>query len=158
MAANEPFFGFLKEYADFLDTVVSEEKEKLEALLSFELKRIEQSISAGQAIAMQMDGYEKKRLALQRQAGLEGKTFRQIMEAADGESAAKLRNLFERIEHALLDIKFYSAKSMGLVKMGLQTTNQAVSSSGKSEPHGYTAFRTQTACAHNSADSFETKI
>ncbi|MEM1485295.1 hypothetical protein V6615_10510 [Oscillospiraceae bacterium PP1C4] len=157
MNAQEHFFEFMETYTEFFESMVSVEKEKLEALLSFQLKKIEQAISAGQANAMKLENYEKKRMELQVQAGFAEATFQEIIDSIDGELKKVLENLLRRMNNAVQEIKFYNGKSMGLAKINLQSINDAVPSSARSEAQGYTSLKTQ-ADAYKNTVSFETKI
>ena len=56
---SQELFCFLEEYAQLLESMVDSEKEKLECLLSNELKRIEQSVSNQQTVSMQIENFEK---------------------------------------------------------------------------------------------------
>lgn len=152
----EVFCTFMEEYTGFFEHMAEQEKEKLEALLSYQLKRIEQAISLQQARAMQLDNYEKKRLELQTAAGFDGKTFREIIAATDGTLRARLEKLFERTDAAVQLVQFYNQKSMESVKLDLQKINGDALSDDRSEARSYTAQKTQT--AGYSQSSFEAKI
>lgn len=158
MEEYSEFYGFMEEYAGFFEGLVQQEQEKLEALLSNELKDIEQSISAQQAATMRMEKYEKRRMELQNAAGFEELTFRQIIEKAQADQKAPLEALFTRVTQAVDQIKFYNEKSMELVRTNLQLLNDAVSPEKRQEAQSYQASGTQKESWGRGVSLFETKI
>lgn len=117
----EELIGFLQGYADFFEDIVKVEKDKLSALFSYELKRMEKSMAEQQAVEKQLQNMEKKREEMQEHAQVGGKTFREIAEIATGQEKEKLRELFERIQQAMDEIKLYNGKSLEFVRSNLKT-------------------------------------
>ncbi len=109
---QQDFVGFMEEYTDFLERMVADENEKLAALSSRELKRIEHSITVSQANAKQLDNYEAKRIALQSGAGFDGMSFRELLDAVPEEQRGPLKWLFARFERSVSEIRFRNDKSM----------------------------------------------
>jgi len=130
------FYMFLQEYADFLEEMIEAEKEKLAALVSNELVRIEHSITVQQATAMQFENMEKKRLKLQRNAGFENMTFSEIIEAAREEDQQMLSLVFRRIQQALDQIKYLNSKSMDVVKTHINLS-KITTESQVNQAYGY---------------------
>ena len=112
MDYREEFFAFLDQYADFLARMAKDEEEKLRALMSNLLPRIEHAISVAQANAKQVENFELKRTRLQEQAGFGGMTFTEIIEAAPEEEQQSLDAVFRRIQSCVDEIKFHNSKSM----------------------------------------------
>lgn len=110
------FVAFMEGYTSFLQRMCEDEKKKLEALSSNELTRIEQSISVSQANAKQLENYEVKRVLLQKQAGFDGLSFRQLIAAAPEEEQSNLWKLFTGFEGKVAEIRFYNDKSMAVAR------------------------------------------
>lgn len=117
--ANEAFLQFMAEYTAFLAQMRTDESEKMAALVSRDLKRIEQSIARSQANAKQLENFEKKREVVQAQAGYEGLTFRQLIDVAPLENQEKLWELFAKFEGSVAEIKFYNDKAMAVARDGM---------------------------------------
>lgn len=113
--------SFLHDYTAFFEHVVEEEKDKLDSLLSYDLKRIEHSIAEQQAVEMKLATMEKKREQLQKEAGVEGKTFREIQALALEEDKKVLGELLGRMQEAITNIKYYNGKSLEFAKANLNT-------------------------------------
>ncbi len=117
--AQSEYVGFLHTYMDFLDKMLQDEGEKLKAIQSRELPRIERSIAVSQANAKQLDNYEQRRMELQTDAGFGGMTFRQLIEKAPADEKGALQTLYARFEQAVQEIKFNNDKSMAVARDNL---------------------------------------
>lgn len=113
---KQKLYSFLEEYAVFFEEVAASEQEKLQSLLSSELKAIEHSIAVQQANAKRMDNFEAKRAELQKQAQLDGCTFLELIERAPEEYRAQLQVIYDRVNRAVSDIKYLNGKSMKVVE------------------------------------------
>lgn len=115
----QELIDFFEEYAEFLTQMSGDENEKLEALLSGELPRIEHAISMAQANAKKLENLEVRRQTLQRRAGCDGMTFSQIISQSTPEDEPMLQSLFERIQSCVEEIKFRNGKSMGVARANM---------------------------------------
>ncbi|MEG0018875.1 MAG: flagellar export chaperone FlgN [Hydrogenoanaerobacterium sp.] len=115
--------GFFEEYADFTSHMASSETEKVRALISNELPRIEHAISVAQANAMKLENMEQQRIKLQERAGCGGKTFSEIIENAPDEEKERLRVLFLRIQGSVEDIKQRNEKSVDIASANMRRLN-----------------------------------
>lgn len=113
------FTSFMREYADFLDAMRRDEQERFDALRRKDLPRIESSIARSQANTMQLNNYETRRLAEQEKAGLAGLPFREMLEKLPEEQRPEFRQLLERFELAVSDIRFFNDKSMAVARDGM---------------------------------------
>lgn len=152
---------FYEEYAAFLAQVLRDEEEKLQALLSNSLPRIEHAISAAQANAKQMENLELRREMLQERAGCGGKTFREILELVPQEEQAAFQSLFERIQKAVELIKFHNEKSMSVARANVKAVNPEALMPGEQKnaamENPYMRARRQAQPEH-STSLLETKI
>lgn len=116
----QELIDFFEEYAEFLTQMAGSENEKLEALLSNELPRIEHAISMTQANAKQLENFEVRRQARQRRIGCEEMTFSQIIDVAPKEERLLLQSLFNKIQDCVEEIKFRNGKSMGVARANMR--------------------------------------
>ena len=114
---------FYEEYAAFLAQVLRDEEEKLQALMSSSLPRIEHSISAAQANTKQMENMELRREMLQERAGFAKLSFREILERIPETEQSAFQALFERIRSYVEQIKFHNEKSMGMARANVKAVN-----------------------------------
>lgn len=113
---QQEFLTFVEEYTQFLEHMTDDESEKLSALNSRDIGRIERSIATSQANAKQLENYEIKRISLQAKAGYDGLTFTQLVERADPLEQGWLRQLFSRFERSVTEIRFRNDKSMAVAR------------------------------------------
>lgn len=154
---EEELFQFLEQYADFLGQMAINEEEKLQALISNSLPRIERAISNAQADAKQMENYELKRQRLQEQAGYGGMTFSEMIDYAPEEEAQSLEALLWRIEDYVGTIKFHNSKSMKVARTNMLDLNPGAELPGAAAVNGvYQKVKDRTKA--NNASILETKI
>lgn len=151
------FCCFLEEYAQFLESMVESEKIKLESLLTNELKRIEQSVSSQQAVSMQIENFETRRQQLQKQAGFEDATLREIINQANPADQQTLRPIFDRMQRAAEEVKFLNEKSMKVVKTNLQLLRSLTPPNIQGNNRGYLQDGEKPDWGKN-VSLFETKI
>lgn len=119
----EEMLCFFEEYAEFFAHMAASEVEKLQALISNELPRIEHAISVAQANAMQMESMEQRRQKMQERANVGGMTFSQIIEQAPNEQRGRLQALFARIQESVDGIKQCNGKSMDIANANMRKMN-----------------------------------
>ena len=113
---QKEFISFMAEYTGFLAQMCADEKEKMAALGGRVLSDIEHSIAKSQANAKQLAIFEGKRVALQKAAGYDGMSFRQLIEAAPQAQRGDLVRQLAAFEQLVLDIRFYNDKSMAIAR------------------------------------------
>ena len=111
-AQSVELFIFFEKYASALHTMTRDEKEKLNALLSNSLPRIEHAISTAQANTKLIENLESKRIALQESLGCAQMTFSQLIEEIPDTRKLALSSLFRQIQSYVDEIKFTNEKAM----------------------------------------------
>lgn len=114
--AHDEFVAFMIEYTTFMGRMRADENEKLAALSSRDLSRIEHSITVSQANAKQLENYEIRRVALQAAAGYENLSFRELIAVAPEEEQDGLWQLFAKFENHVSEIRFFNDKSMAVAR------------------------------------------
>lgn len=116
-------FEFLNEYDEFLHRMIADEEEKLRALLSSSLQRIEHALSIAQANAKQLQNMEARREMLQQKAGFAGMSFSEILAVIPEEQSEEGRELFERFDRDVKEIKYRNEKSMDFARGNIREIN-----------------------------------
>lgn len=122
----ERYIRFMSGYAGYFEGLAEEEKDKLDALLSHDLQRMERSIAQQQAVEKKMEQLEELRESLQRAAGFEEMTGQQIIALLNGEERTELERAYKRLADAVSSVKFYNQKSMDVCKQNLQLIGSEV--------------------------------
>ncbi len=116
-------FTFFEKYASALNTMARDEKEKLNALLSNSLQRIEHAISTAQANTKLIETLESRRIALQESLGYGQMTFSQLIEEIPETHKLSLSSLFRQIQSYVDEIKFTNDKSMVVAHTNITRLN-----------------------------------
>lgn len=113
--------SFLREYENFFAEFKAEEEKKLQSLTTWNLEEIDKCNALQQAYQMKMESLEEKRQNLQKELGLEGYTFSQVINAAPEEYKSELQSIFLNTESAIKEIKYLNQKSMDVVHTNIKT-------------------------------------
>ncbi|WMJ82888.1 hypothetical protein ACS3UN_01400 [Oscillospiraceae bacterium LTW-04] len=116
-------FAFFEKYTSALNTMARDEKEKLNALLSNSLPRIEHAISTAQANTKLIENLESKRIALQESLGCSQLTFSQLIEEIPETHKLSLSSLFRQIQSSVDEIRFTNDKSMVVAHTNITRLN-----------------------------------
>ena len=158
---QKTYYSFIEEYTYFLEHMLSDEHDKLSALQSRELPKIEHSIAVSQANAKQLANYELKRASLQAKAGFEGFSFRKIIAASPDDMQNQLWDLFTRFEHSVSDIRFHNDKSMAVARdnmLALDPTAVLPGAGNKKTAQSQNPYRQMQGRQEDQSNILETKI
>lgn len=120
MDGYDEFYDFMEQYTDFYYSVSENEKDKTDALASYNLEKINTILSDYQVFIMKVEQFEQKRNELQKKLGLEGKTFRAIVESENGECREELEDLFYSFRDAVMKTREYNRKSLEIVRENMR--------------------------------------
>lgn len=151
MKNSGAFCAFMQQYVEFLEQAAAGEDEKYTSLLSYDAKRMDHAIASQQAVNMRLARMEAQREEEQRDAGVEGLTFAEILNEVQGEERELLTALFVRFRKAVDDIKYFNAKSIAFAREGLRITHanergsNAYEASGRKSqtPYGTSMFEAE---------------
>ena len=115
----DEFYDFMEQYIDFYNDVCNNEKNKMDALESDNLKLINEVLSDYQVFVTRAELYEKRRKELFKKIGLDGKTFREIVDMETGVQREELENLFLDFRDAVSTAREYNSRSLEIVKKNL---------------------------------------
>lgn len=116
---KKALYDFLNEYTVFWQEVLKEEKEKLKNISSGNIELVEKSINDQQAIIMQINNMENKRIELQNSLGLKDKTFKEIVDDSQEEFKQMLLDNMEKFNDTMSEIKYYNDKCKDIAKSHL---------------------------------------
>lgn len=122
MNSYDEFYDFMQQYTDFYNEVSDNEKQKMDALSSEDLPLINKVLSEYQIYVTKAEVYEKKRTELFKKLGIEGKTFRDIVDTETGERHDELEDLFYDFREAVMSAREYNRRSLEIVKKNLRET------------------------------------
>lgn len=152
---TEHFQKFMESYAAFLEELAGAEGEKYAAMVSYDARRVDKVVTTQQAANRQLEQLEKQREEEQAAAGFAGMTFHEILAAVPAEEREGLQAVLTRFEKALLQVKYFNARSTSFAKEGLQMLGLA----GQKPVAPYTADgKNHTEGSIPSASLFETQI
>lgn len=134
MERYNEFAEFMLEYTELFEDISYKEEEKFHAMLSDDLSRIEQSLNEHQTSIKLIEQYENRREALQKEMGLEGKTFREIINMCKGEEKAELSEIYSRFELAIHNTNHFNKSAMKVADMNIKLSG---GSEGVSDPRCY---------------------
>ena len=108
------FTKVIEEFITLFDHLISIEQEKLDAAVKNRVTFVEDCMHKEQAAVLQLRGLEQKRETEQKRLGMEGFTFRRILEEAPSETAASLKTLFDQLSERVTSLRSvsYSAKNI----------------------------------------------
>lgn len=155
-------FVFFEKYASALHGMARDEKEKLSALLSNSLPRIEHAISTAQANTKLIENYENRRITLQASLGCPDMTFSQLIEEIPETHRLSLSSLFRQIQSSVDEIKFTNEKSMEVAHTNITRLNPETLLAAKPGNEGVaTALPYGAARGYQNAEApsiFKTKV
>lgn len=132
----------MEEYIQFFEKAQEKQNEKMEALISGQLSRVEETIVMQQALDKQISNMETRRIVFFQDSGYGDATFKTIIDQADKEDQKNLLGLYYRLEKALNSMKYLNQNAMKLaqtklVKMGA-APQEPISSRGNPYRSGKT--------------------
>lgn len=117
------FYEFMNEYTMFFEDVASKEEEKMKALLSDDLDKLETVLAEHQRTTMLVEQYEKQRSELQNKLGMGCAKFKEIVNMFNGEQRSRLNDLYTRFEIAVHNTKHYNGRVLEIALMNLRVMN-----------------------------------
>lgn len=133
MSDFSAFADLMKEFIEFFDTLIPIEQDKLDATVKNRVALVDDYMHKEQAAVMRFRGLEQKRDAEQKRLGLEGCSFRQILERVPDTDAAVLKPLFDRMDGQVRTLQSLSKNIKDAIEVNLRVIelNLAGNPSGK---------------------------
>ena len=119
MAAFDEYYGFMEKFIAFYKEAQKAELEKLEALMSCELPRIQEAMKNYQSLIAKAQAFEDERIELCKGLGFENMAFSEVLRHFDEEQGKKLSEQKERLSSLIKTIKYLNKRSMDFVNVQL---------------------------------------
>lgn len=124
------YISFLEKYRDELVLVLSNEREKHQALMDSDIERLEAMLQFQQAETMKLKSFEHKRLSMQEDMGFKDCGAKEIIEAVGGgEPGNRLRELFDQMSDLAVRIKHQNALAIERANENLRMLDTILKSS-----------------------------
>ena len=117
------FYNFMSQYTEFYFEVSANEEERMNALSSDNLTKINKILSEYQMFIKMAEQYEKKRQQLFEELGLDGKTFREIIDMETGESRDQLEDLFYDFQEAVTSARDFNRHSLEITRENIHNSD-----------------------------------
>ena len=138
MADYSKIYKFMTEYVSFLKETEIKEQEKLAALLSNDVRRVESVMSEYQFIIRKMQDFENNRQILFLDEGIADIKLKEIAALFEGDEKENLEKICEEFILASDNIKQYNSKSLEFADMNLRIMDELNSVSDNiSDPNCY---------------------
>lgn len=124
------FTKVIEEFITLFEHLISIEQEKLDAAVKNRVTFVEDCMHKEQAAVLQLRGLEQKRETEQKHLGMEGFTFRQILEEAPAETAASLKPLFDQLSERVAAFRSVSDSAKNIIEVNLHMIQSALAAEG----------------------------
>lgn len=120
------FTKIIEELISLFDHLIPIEQEKLDAAVKNRVTFVEDCMHKEQAAVLQLRGLEQKREAEQKRLGMEGYTFRQILEHTPDDTSAVLSPLFDRLGERVRTFQSINNSARDIIEVNLHVILSAL--------------------------------
>lgn len=110
---------FMHRYTTFFEQMVELEKVKLQVLMSNDVQAIQVNLLEQQSNAKRIENIEVERQKVFLEHGFETLSLREVIALCDTDLKVQLEKIYERLQHAISQIKYHNRKSMEIIQMNL---------------------------------------
>jgi hypothetical protein len=110
---------FMERYTTFFEEMVELEKVKLSVLMSNDVQAIQANLLEQQSNAKRIENIEIERQNFFQVHGFNELSLREVIALCDTDLKVKLEHTYERLQHAISQIKYHNRKSMEIIHMNL---------------------------------------
>ena len=116
---------FMEHYTTFFEEMVELEKVKLSVLMSNDVQAIQANLLEQQSNAKRIENIEIERQNFFQVHGFNELSLREVIALCDTEQKVVLEHTYERLQHAISQIKYNNRKSMEIIHMNLNIVQAA---------------------------------
>ena len=116
---------FMERYTTFFEEMVELEKVKLSVLMSNDVQAIQANLLEQQSNAKRIENIEIERQNFFQVHGFNELSLREVIALCDTDLKVKLEHTYERLQHAISQIKYHNRKSMEIIHMNLNIVQAA---------------------------------
>ena len=110
---------FMERYTNFFEHMVELEKVKLSVLMSNDVQAIQANLLEQQSNAKRIENIEVERQSFFKEQGFHDLSLREVIALCDTDLKVNLEHTYERLQHAISQIKYHNRKSMEIIHMNL---------------------------------------
>ena len=110
---------FMERYTTFFEEMVELEKVKLSVLMTNDVQAIQANLLEQQSNAKRIENIEIERQNFFQVHGFNELSLREVIALCDTEQKVVLEHTYERLQHAISQIKYHNRKSMEIIHMNL---------------------------------------
>jgi len=110
---------FMERYTTFFEEMVELEKVKLSVLMSNDVQAIQANLLEQQSNAKRIENIEIERQNFFQVHSFNELSLREVIALCDTDLKVKLEHTYERLQHAISQIKYHNRKSMEIIHMNL---------------------------------------
>lgn len=136
MESFDSFCKLIEEYIDLFDHLTLVEEKKIEAINKNQITFVENCMNQEQAAVLKLRGLDLRREQLLKELGMEGLSFRQVIEHMP-DSSAVLLPLYNRLSERIKTFRALSDSAKDLIEVNLHVINSALNEK-TSAGHTYT--------------------
>ena len=116
---------FMERYTTIFEEMVELEKVKLSVLMSNDVQAIQANLLEQQSNAKRIENIEIERQNFFQVHGFNELSLREVIALCDTEQKVVLEHTYERLQHAISQIKYHNRKSMEIIHMNLNIVQAA---------------------------------
>ena len=116
---------FMERYTTFFEEMVELEKVKLSVLMTNDVQAIQANLLEQQSNAKRIENIEIERQNFFQVHGFNELSLREVIALCDTEQKVVLEHTYERLQHAISQIKYHNRKSMEIIHMNLNIVQAA---------------------------------
>lgn len=120
------FINIINAFIQLFDELIPTEQKKLDAAVDNKVIIVEDCMNKEQAAILKMRGLEQQREQAQKDLGMDGFTFRQILEASPEEHADVLKPLFDRLSQQVTMFQSISESAREMIELNLHTIQSSL--------------------------------
>ncbi len=158
MADYNKIYSFLKDYNEFLSEAEKKEQEKMNAMLSNDVKYVEKVIAEYQFTVKKMQDFEQKRIELFIMEDIEDVNFKTVIESFEGDERKNLKKLYDEFVLHVKNIKDFNSRSLEIANLNLKIMDELnMNNDNISDPNCYNQNGIQNGTSRRNS-LFNTKI
>ena len=133
MSDFSKFIKIIEEFIALFDNLILIEQEKLDAAVKNRITFVEDCMHKEQAAVLKLRGLEQRREAEQKRLGLEGYTFRRILEEVPDETASTLSPLFNQLSERVSLFRSVSDSAKDIIEVNLHMVQSALAAEAQGQ-------------------------
>lgn len=115
------FILIIKDLIQLFGALTEVEQTKLNAAVENKISFVEECMKKEQAAVLRLRGLDQRREKAQKELGLEGASFREILEQVSEEEEKELRPLFQELSDKLSRFQSVSDSAKDIIEVNLHT-------------------------------------